>query len=69
MFKSSYELKDPFNMKNFSYLLLSLVFSYILNAQQNAPDKQILKPMKAEDIEWIAGMPNLAKVKMNSTKK
>ena len=51
-------------MKNFSYLLLSLMFSNILNAQQKVSDKEILKHLKAKKIEWITGEPNLAKVKM-----
>ncbi|WP_338376171.1 WG repeat-containing protein [uncultured Flavobacterium sp.] len=56
-------------MKNFSYLLLPLLFSNIVNAQQKISDKQILKHIKAKKIEWIPGGNSLAKVQMKSNKK
>ena len=62
-------LKNLFKIKKNSYLLVSLVFYNLLNAQQNVSDKEILKHLKAKKIEWIAGERNLAKVLMKSTKK
>ncbi|NHN24848.1 hypothetical protein FIA58_004080 [Flavobacterium jejuense] len=56
-------------MKNFSYILVVLLFSSMLNAQLNVSDKEILKGMKAKEIEWIPNLDNLARVKMKSTKK
>lgn len=62
-------LKKIFKIIKNRYILVSLVFSNILNAQQNVSDKEILKHLKAKKIEWIAGESNLAKVLMKSTKK
>jgi len=50
-------------------IIFLLLCSNVIKAQQNVPDKQILKHMKAKDIEWIDGEGNLAKVKIKSTKK
>lgn len=36
---------------------------------QEVPNKEILKHLKAKEIQWIAGAPSYAKVKMRSTKK
>lgn len=47
--------------------LIALLLSSLSNAQE-ATDKQILKFMKAKDIEWMEGEDGLAKVKMKSTK-
>jgi hypothetical protein len=49
-------------------MALFLLFSGVLKAQQVSV-KQILKYMKAKDMEWVDEEDNLAKVKMKSTKK
>ncbi|CAM1340361.1 WG repeat-containing protein [Tenacibaculum aestuarii] len=60
-------MKHP--LKNVALLLLSLMCSVVIIAQQDITDKQILKHIKGKEIEWISGESNLAKVKMKSTKK
>ncbi len=50
-------------------IIFLLLCSNVIKAQQKVSDKQILKHLKAKQIEWIAGESNLAKVKMKSTKK
>ncbi len=52
-----------------SLISLSLLFSVLVSAQQKVSDKEILKQMKAKEIEWISDLDNLARVKMKSTKK
>lgn len=51
------------------FILLALLFSFFVSAQQNVSDKQILKYIKGKEIEWISGAPSYAKIKMKSTKK
>lgn len=55
--------------KSLPFILMSLLFSVFVSAQQNVSDKQILKHIKGKEIEWIAGGNSLAKVLMKSTKK
>lgn len=57
------------SLKNKTLLLLSLLFSAVIIAQQDISDKQILKHIKGKDIEWIPDTPSYAKVKMKATKK
>ena len=57
------------SIKKRAVVILILLCFNLLHAQKNVSDKQILKHMKAKDIEWIPDLDNLARVKMKSTKK
>lgn len=57
------------SIKKRTFIILLLLCSSVIKAQQKVSDKQILKHLKAEQIEWLDKGTDLARVQLKSTKK